>query len=200
MAVRKLSRLCAFALVLTLATAGAFAQTVVTQSGQTSVALSSDFLSALKSLGVTPGVLNPTTINSKAVVTFPITGGAVDAATAAGQITHSGGLTLTAGKTQVAIENFIIDTTGSSPVLTGIAAVNGGVAGAIPLFNLELPQGFKPPLKPVDGVLVNIKGVGVTLTSTAAATLNKVFNVTAFEAGLNIGTATVQAFVVPNQP
>jgi len=190
--------LCVSMLALTLVCASALGQTVVTQSGQTSVQLSSDFLGALKSLGVTPGVLNPTTISSKGVVTFPITGGAVDAQTAAGQITHSGGLTLTAGKTQVAIENFIIDTTGSAPVLNGIAVVNGSVAGVLPLFDLELPKGFKPPLKPIAGVLVNLKGVGVTLSSTAAATLNKVFGVTAFAAGLDIGTANVEAFVVPN--
>jgi hypothetical protein len=199
MSVVKLSRFFVVVLALTLATASAFSQTVVTQSGQTSVQLSSDFLNALKSLGVTPGVLNPTTINNKAVVTFPITGGAVDAQTAAGQITHSGGLTLTAGNTQVAIENFTIDTTGSSPVLNGIAAVNGSVAGVLPLFNLALPQGFKLPLKPIAGVLVNLKGVGVTLTSTAATTLNNVFGVSAFKGGINIGTATVQAFVAPNR-
>src|SRR5271165_2824226 len=63
-------------LALTLACSGAFAQTLYTQSGQTSVALSSTFLGALQSLHVTPGILNPTTINSKGVVTFPITGGA----------------------------------------------------------------------------------------------------------------------------
>ncbi len=186
-------------LAFTLACSAAFAQTVVTQSGQTSVQLSSDFLGALQSLGVTPGILNPTTISAKGLVTFPITGGAVDAQTAVGEITHSGGLTLTAGKTQVAIENFIIDTTGSSPVINGIAAVNGSVAGALPLFNLELPSGFKLPLKPTDGVLVNLKGVAVTLSDTAAATLNKVFGITALKGGIGIGTATVQAFVVPNR-
>ncbi len=88
---------------------------------------------------------------------------------------------------------------GSAPVINGIAAVNGSVAGVLPLFDLALPQGFKLPLKPVDGVLVNLRGVGVTLSSTAAKTLNQVFGVTAFQGGLNIGTAQVQAFVVPNR-
>ncbi len=196
MSVTKISRFAVVVLALTLVSASAFAQTVATVSGQTSVALSSTFLNALKSLGVTPGVLNPTTISSKAVATFPITGGALDAKSAAGQITHSGGLTLTAGKTEVAIENFIIDTTGSTPVLTGIASVNGSVAGALPLFDLALPKGLK--IKVVDGIFVNLPGVGVTLSSDAAATLNKVFGVSAFQAGLDIGTATVQTIVVPN--
>jgi hypothetical protein len=195
MSARKLA--CVSILALSLACSGAFAQTLYTQSGQTSVALSSTFLGALQSLGVTPGVLNPTTISSKGVVTFPITGGAIDAKTASGQITHSGGLTLTAGKTQVSIENFIIDTTGSSPVINGIAAVNGSVAGSLTLFNLELPK-LKLPLKPVDGIFVNLAGVSVTLSDAAAATLNKVFGVTAFQGGLNVGTATVQVIVVPN--
>lgn len=196
MSVRKLALVSLLA--LTLAGSSAFAQTLYTQSGQTSVALSSAFLGALQSLGVTPGILNPTTISSKGVVTFPITGGAIDAKTASGQITHSGGLTLTAGKTQVSIENFIIDTTGSSPVINGIAAVNGSVAGALTLFNLELPKGFKLPLKAVDGIFVNLPGVSVTLSDAAAATLNKVFGVTAFQGGLNVGTATVQVIVVAN--
>jgi len=185
-------------LALTLACSGAFAQTVAVQSGQTSVALSTEFLGALQKLGVAPGVLTPTTINSKAVVTFPITGGAIDAQSAAGQITHSGGLTLTKGTTQVAIENFIIDTTGSSPVLNGIAAVNGSVAASLTLFNLQLPPGFRTPIRPIAGVFVTVPGVAVTLSDAAAATLNKVFGVTAFTGGLNVGSATVQAIVLPN--
>lgn len=182
-----------------LVSASAFSQVVVTQSGQTSVTLSKSFVAALGSLGVTPGVINPTTLNGL-VVTFPITGGAVDAKTASGQITHTGGLTLTAGGTTVGLQNFIIDTTGSSPLLYGIASVNGSVAGYLPLFNLTLPKDFTLPLKPSQGVLVGIGGVTVTLTDTAASTLNAVFGVTAFSGGFKIGTASVEAFVVPTQP
>jgi hypothetical protein len=186
-------------LALTLASAGAFAQVVVTQSGQTSVKLSKGFLGALGTLGVTPGVLNPTTLSPKGTVTFPITGGALDAQSAAGQITHSGGLTLTAGNTTVAIQNFTIDTTGASPVIYGIASVNGTVAGVLPLFNLQLPASFKLPIRPIGGVYVNLGGVKVTLSSAAAGTLNSVFGITALQGGLQIGFADVQAFVVPNR-
>jgi hypothetical protein len=198
MSVKTLARICGLGLALSLFCASAFAQaTVVTQSGKTSVALSKSLLNALSSLGVTPGKISPSTL-VKGVITFPITGGAFDADTAKGQIIHSGGLTLTAGGTQVDLESFIIDTTGSSPVLTGIAVVNGALVGRLTLFNLQLPSGITLPLQPVDGVLVDVNPVGVTLTSSAASTLNTVFGVTAFTGGFDIGNANLQAFIVPN--
>jgi hypothetical protein len=198
MSVKSLTRASVCLLALSLFCASAFAQaTVVTQSGKTSVALSKDLLGALSSLGVTPGKINPSTLVN-GVITFPITGGAIDADTAKGQIIHSGGLTLAAGGTQVDLEDFIIDTTGSSPVLTGIAVVNGALVGRISLFDLWLPSGITLPLKPIDGVLVAINPVKVTLTATAASTLNSVFGVTAFTSGFDIGNANLQTFIVPN--
>ncbi len=186
-------------LALAFCMSSAVAQVVVTQSGQTSVALSKAFVGALGSLGVTPGLLSPSSLTN-GVATFPITGGAVDAKTAAGQITHGGGLTLTAGGTTVALQNFTIDTTGATPILYGVASVNGSVAGTLPLFNIQFsPGGITLPLKPLAGVLVVISGAKLTLTSTAASTLNSVFQVNAFTAGFPIGYANVQAFVLPNR-
>lgn len=182
-------------LVLALAfTTSAFAQnTKITESGETTVDLATSFLSALQSLGVTPGVIGPTQLNG-VKVNFPITSGAIDLDTALGNIDHSGGLTLTAGSTVVSIQNFIIDTTGSAPVITGLASVNGALVGRIPLFDLTLPSNFSLPLKLTDSVLLNLCSVGVTLDATAAKTLNKVFGITALKGGLAIGTANVQAF------
>ncbi len=197
MSVRTISRSIAILFALTLLCAMTFAQTVVTSSGQTSVKLSTEFLDALKTLDVTPGVLNPTTLVN-GTVTFPITGGAIDAKNAAGQINHSGGLTLTAGSTTLAIESFTIDTTGSAPVITGIAVLNGALVGRITLFDLKFPSGFKTPIHPIGGVFVNLANVAVTLDAGAAKTLNSIFGVTAFKGGLSIGTADVQAFVLPN--
>jgi len=167
------------------------------ESGVTKVALSSGFESALEGLGLRAGTVGPTRLRN-GVLNFPITSGAVELDNPKTQILHSGGLTLApasspeSAEPTVRLESFIIDTTGSAPVITGLVIVKGALIGRVPLFNLQLPAGIKLPLKTQDGQLV-LDGVGVTLTSTAAQALNSVFNVTALEGGFNIGTATVRA-------
>jgi hypothetical protein len=160
--------------------------TATIYGGRTTVTLASGFVSALGSLGVTPGTVGPTELQNGRV-NFPVIGGAIDLDTAVGQIVHSGGLTLTAGQTQVTLQSFIIDTTGV-PVITGLVSVNGKLLGRLPLFDLALPSGITFPLKPHDGRLI-LNGVGVTLDSTAAGALNSVFHVSAFQGGFGIGTA-----------
>ena len=87
-----------------------FAQNTKTlDSGITLVKLSSTFTSALQSLNVTPGTVAPTRIRNGSAW-FPVTGGAIDLDTAAGNIIHSGGLTLEAGGIKVSLQSFIIDT------------------------------------------------------------------------------------------
>lgn len=189
---RLTSRLSLAAPVVALAmmvSANAFAQETETiEGGRTTVALASGFVSALGSLGVTPGTVSPTKLHN-GTVNFPVTGGAIDLDTAASQILHSGGLTLTAGQTKVTLQSFIIDTT-SAPVVTGLVSVDGKLLGRMPLFDLALPIGITLPLKAYDGQII-LKGVGVTLDSTAAGALNSVFHVSAFHGGFGIGTAKV---------
>ncbi len=163
-------------------------KTEAIEGGRTTVTFSTGFVSALGSLGVTPGAVSPTRLyNGK--VNFPVIGGAIDLDTAASQVLHSGALTLTAGQTRVALQNFIIDTTGT-PVITGLVSVDGKLVGRLPLFDLALPGGITLPLKPRDGQII-LKGVGLTLDHTAAGALNSVFRVSAFKGGFGIGTATV---------
>lgn len=161
------------------------------EGGNTTVTLAGGFVSALGSLGVTPGTVSPSELKN-VNVNFPVTGGAIDLDTTLGQILHSGGLTLTAGKTEVTLQSFIIDTTGSGPVITGLVSVDGTLQsfGRVPLFDLALPSGITLPLKPQDGLII-LKNVGVTLDSTAAGALNSVFHVSAFKGGFGIGKATV---------
>jgi hypothetical protein len=163
-------------------------KTETVEVGRTTVSLASGFVSALGSLGVTPGTVSPTRLHY-GTVNFPVTGGAIDLDTAASQILHSGGLTLTAGQTEVTLQSFIIDTTGT-PVITGLVSVNGKLLGRLPLFDLALPSGITLPLKPYDGQII-LKGVGITLDSTAAGALNNVFHVSAFKGRFGIGTAKV---------
>ena len=194
------------ALVAALALMGSAVQaqqTKTLEAGVTKVTLSSGFVSALEGLGLRAGTVGPTHLFN-GVVNFPLTGGAVDLDTAKAQILHSGGLTLSPASSPenaeqtVRLESFIIDTTGSAPVITGLVIVKGALIGRVPLFNLQLPSGITLPLKTQDGQLV-LDGVGVTLTSTAAQALNSVFKVNALEGGFNIGAAKVRAFVLDQE-
>jgi len=193
MFVKKLFAPLALMVVLALASGSAVAQnTRIFQFGTTTVNLSSGFLDALQTLDVTPGVIAPTRLVGTQV-NFPIIGGAIDLDTALGNIEHSGGLTLTAGKTVLGIQNFTIDTTGKTPVITGLAVLNGAVVGRITLFDLVLPSHFKKPIQLHYGCVLYLNGVTVKLDAGAAKTLNQIFVTNAFTGGINIGTATVEA-------
>ncbi len=186
----------AAALTLAVGTASA-APTVSTIGGDTRVTLSSTFLGALGSLGVTASPSFPATIRN-GNARFPIPTGEIDAATFKGEIVHNGGLNLKAGALTVNISSFVIDTTGSAPVLTGLAKVNDSLVGRITLFDLALNAAPNVQSFGRYGTL-RIDNVAVTLNAEAAATLNQVFGVTAFTAGIPIGTARVNtAFFEPD--
>jgi hypothetical protein len=187
---KQFAKTAALGLVLVLAASAAQANTKTIAFGRTTVTLSSGFVSALQTLGLTPGVVKPTALED-GKADFPVTGGAIDLDTARGEISHSGGLTLTAGSTVVRLQSFTIDTTGASPVLTGLVVVNDSLVGRLPLFNLQLPAGITLPLKPTHEGVLELKGVGVTLTSGAATALNGVFSTNALAGGFGIGTADV---------
>ena len=179
-------RLLTFSLALFCATATA-APTAQVAGGGTAVALSDDFVAALASLGVDAAPVRPARVTPRGTVRFPIPGGALDLATARGDVFHTGGLTLSAGATEVQLLNFVIDTT-DTPVLTGLVAVNGDILGRVPLFNLELTMA--PEV--TNNRRLIIAGVNVTLTDAAAGALNGVFNVGAFTGGFNIGEAKLR--------
>ena len=105
---------------------------------------------------------------------------------------HSGGLNLKAGNTTVTLSDFVIDTTGSAPVLTGLVSANGDLVARLPLFSITLTQ--TPTIKNygVAGQVI-ISGAALALTSQAAAALNQAFGVSAFSEGIPIGTANVNA-------
>ncbi|NJK52291.1 MAG: hypothetical protein HC936_04715 [Leptolyngbyaceae cyanobacterium SU_3_3] len=178
--------------VLSFGTPASAAPTEPLTGGRTSVQLSADFVNALVSLQVAPGVVGRGTLD-KGVASFPISGGAIDLGTVKAEIIHRGGLSLKAGNTTVELTDFIISTLGEKPVLTGLVTVNDSLAFRAPLFNLGI-TGVTPPLAPKDDRLV-LSGVEVTLTAEAAGALNQVFGVTAFKEGLPIGTARVRAGV-----
>jgi hypothetical protein len=180
---------------LVSATASLGQQTIVIQSGKTTIRLAESFISTLTGLGVQPGTVSPTQLKNGAV-DFPITGGAIDLATAKGQAIHSGGLTFTSGSTEVRLESLIIDTTGTTPQITGLLVVDNVLAGRLPLFDLQLPTGVTLPLKVTDDVL-RLTDAGVVANSATAKTLSDLFHVTV-PANLVVGTAS--AVAIPTGP
>jgi hypothetical protein len=160
----------------------------------TSLDLNPGTAAALTSLGVTPGVTGSATA-SGSTVSFPITGGfAVIHANkhyapgyVDGVVLHQGsGLTLTKGSVTVALTNFTIDP--GDCVLYG--DVNGSVSAAnVPLLQLD----GRPLTISASGGQVHLDGTIANLTPTAAAALNKAFGVSAFAAGMHLGTAHITA-------
>ncbi len=166
------------------------APTAQINNGYTLVELLPEFVAALTSLQIAPSKVLPGTLYQR-VAYFPITGGRLDAATAKGEVPHSGGLTLARGATTVLLTDFIIDTASGAPKLTGLVTANGSLVGRIPLFNLQLPALSLPLTLPPGPQTLLIEGSRVTLSSEAAAALNGAFATTAFAAGFNIGIASV---------
>jgi hypothetical protein len=182
-------------LIVAVALAGAAAaqQSTSLGGGATTVQLSSDFVGAVRALGLQVTPLRRSSLygwQGKFYAQFPISDGEIDLATAKGEIFHTGGLSLRAGATRVQLRAFNIDTTGAAPVLSGLVVANDAVVGRLPLFNIGLPAGFRVPLQARHGFLV-LNGVRLTLTTQAASALNGAFGVTAFTGGFNIGNATV---------
>jgi hypothetical protein len=157
--------------------------------GKTSVTLSSDFVNALTTLKVTPGTVGSARLK-RGVASFPIVSGSGDLGTVKLEVNHRGGLSLKAGSTIVELTDYAITNLDGKPILTGLVKANNNLVGRIPLFNLALTEG--PKATPDhSNTQIQLKGVGVKLAKPAADALNSVFKVTAFQEGLNIGTAKV---------
>lgn len=181
-----------------LAAPAAAAPSVQLTRGATEVSLYASFVDALGSLGVTPGNVLPgslTPTSTSAKVAFPIPTGELDAAGPKLEILHSGGLTLSAGNTRVALTSFIIENLGGHLRLTGVVKANDSIVGRIPLFRVVLTQA--PEVNPTSGgaAHLSIRGAKLTLTEDAANALNGAFGVTAFKRGFPIGVARISATV-----
>ena len=162
----------------------------------TAVKLDSGFTSALTTLGLTPSMLGSGTLTNGSVV-FPITGGHVDYYKKGvvdpyvqGEIDHNGsGLQLTAGATNVELQNFVINP-GNSKLYGDVSVDNQPYAKDVYLFNLD-----GSTLQPLQADAANgtavLTGTRVLVSPDAAAALNKVFSTTAVTAGLLVGVATI---------
>jgi len=182
------------AAALTLSATSARAQGIyIVQGGRTTVTLSEAFLADLTTLKITPTTIYSSQLYENKVF-FPITSGQINLANAAGQIEHSGGITLTAGTKAIRLDSFILTTTGEQPYITALAIANGKFIGRINLFDVELSSDLKLPLTPENGDFF-LSGSKLNLDPAGASALNDAFGVKTFEDNLYVGYAGSVVFV-----
>lgn len=179
--------------------AASAAPTVNTLGGDTRVQLSADLTGALTSLGVSVKASYPARLRG-ASATFPIPGGELDLGSLKGEVDHAGGLTLRAGATEVNLSSYTIDTTGTAPVLTGLVKLNDSVLGRLPLFDITLVGAPVVRGRHARVGSLQLDNAQLTLNGEAAEALNAVFNVSAFQAGLPVGTARVHTYFYEPAP
>jgi hypothetical protein len=137
----------------------ASAATDPVSSGSTTITLNGGFTKYLGTFGIKVQKIKPATLKgSKA--TFKVTGGKIDPTTGAGELTHSGGLKITAGKKSVSIKALVVDT--SKKTLSG--KVGGKKATIAKLAGISVAR---------NGFGVNVSAKKVKLTPAAANVLNQ---------------------------
>lgn len=163
----------------------------------TQVTLDEGFVAALTKLKVTPGPVGKAEISKDGVATFPITGGNVtyyDPSSSVrpyvqGVIDHQGsGLSLTAGKTEVELTDFVIDP-GTSE-LTGTVSVDGKEAASDAVL-FDLDGSTLEPLKTNADGSATLEGTTVELSDDAAGLLNDTFGITDLQGGLVVGVSAI---------
>ena len=151
------------------------------RGGATTLRLNPGTAEALGSLGVTASPINPARARDTRF-TFPISGGRIDPATAAGTINHAGGLRLAAGGTRVALRRFRV-TVGKQ---LNLSAFVGGE-----LVHIAKLRGT--PRVTRRGFDTRVRGLTAELTGKAARALNAAFGVSAFTRGIPLGRVAVNA-------
>jgi hypothetical protein len=148
--------------------------------GSTKLEVDPGTLSALGSLGVAPGAVEPASLNG-ATYSFPISN-PLRSALRSGVIRHRGGISLTAGSTTVELTDFDIK------LLRGqlFGRVNG--SARVALLDLD----YSDARLRFRGGRVVVEPVGTTLTAGAAAALNDAFGVEALTDDTVLGDATIR--------
>lgn len=154
--------------------------TVTLQTAATRVTLDAGTADVLKQLGV--AVAPEGDAKAGSTIQFPVTnaGGKISLTA---PITHSGGLTFTAGGKSLTVGDFTIDPK------AGLLYAERTPVGRLPLFKVDLSGATTT----TPGIQVVLSGAKLSLTADAAGALNSTFGVTAFTENLAIGTAEVIA-------
>lgn len=168
------------ALAAALLMAPAASADVELSGGSTTLKLDRGTARALTGLGVSVTPVSGARAAGGAI-RFPITGGEIDPATAAGTITHRGGLRLRAGRTRVVLAQPRV-AVGRRILLS--ARVGAGRIHIATLTGARVSR---------DGFNTNVTGLRARLTQKAARALNAAFGVRAFKRGLALGTVSVRS-------
>jgi len=160
---------------LAVAAPAVAATTVRVSGGTTTLKLDGKTVRALKRAGITVSYNKPAKVKG-GVVSFPVSGGTIDPATAKGTLTHKGGLTIKAGKKKAALKSITLNSAkgqftakvGKSTV--AFANVKGGKVTR-------------------DGFATEVAGYNVTISKKGAAALNKALGVRSVKSGTKLGTA-----------
>lgn len=153
-------------------------------SGTTTLTLSEAVAAGLAQQKVTVTPEGPATLAGPRAYAFPIVHGAIDKRTFLGFFQHSGGLTFAAGSTSFTLRNLQIVLDGKQPHVSAQVATD-----RFAVFNLNLRR-IKGS---VDGNPVRMTNAIASLTSNAAAALNKVLGTTTITKGTQIGTIDITA-------
>ncbi|WP_217915520.1 hypothetical protein [Miltoncostaea marina] len=152
--------------------------------GSTALHLDRGTAAALSAAGIGLAPLGPAAADG-ARVTFPVSGGAIDPATAAGRIAHRGGLAFSHGGTTVLVRDFVVRTDRRSPVLIARAG-----AARLPLLDLDTSDA-RVLRRGAGGAGTWVVRVEATLRPEAARALNAAFG-THLPAGLRMGRIDVR--------
>ena len=148
---------------------------------ETTLSLDSTLAALLERNDVTVEPIAPASASDDGI-TFPITGGTIDSETLVGTIEHAGGLRFSAGGEEVAVTDFVIDTTNDT-----LTATADGDQLRLLAVNLD------DFARSSDGDIILLEGVTTTLVPEAAVILNRTFGVVLFEEGIEVGDVTIRA-------
>lgn len=158
--------------------------------GTTTVTLDPSTAAVLQQHGVSVSPVTPATATSSGgsvAVTFPVTGGEAfiypkgDLPFVRGDVTHSGGLTFSAGGKTLTVTDFIVNP-GTSLLTANVGGLN------VPLFELD---GHGVTVGSDSSGHPTLDGTVVRLSPQAADALNATFGVSLFKEGIPVGTAHI---------
>jgi len=157
-------------------------------SGTTTVALTRSFALATHGTGIFASLGAPAS-QRNGLLRFKIREGQIDTVNLRGELIHEGGIRFSNGTNLIEFYNFILDTTGSTPILFAFVRKNNSVVGRLPLFTIR----FVDPILSRSYRYITLPNSPMILRGEAASILNDAFNTNIFNTHTEVGTADITA-------